>query len=369
MPPFFKQIAGERHDDVAIVLVSHIFPGRDVYFDELNRRGDLAMIVPKGSSDNPATYDEFGNAYNLQLNKKEVKDIGKIISTFKEHIDADKKVIIFDHGGYFAKHIPEVQEALNGRVIGIIENTQNGHDKYTREKPERITVPIVSIADCKLKNHVEQSIGASIVVATESVLRDHGVALHDKKSLVLGYGKVGEAVTYNLAAGTTQVYDVDSLAKIRARQNKHGLVKKDERIDALKKADVIFCAGGYNSLQENDYQHLKDGAFISTVTSRDDSLHMPPDSYKLVRMPLDRSPIYKYVHQETGKTVNLLNDGNSANFIDQKPAVGSSMLAIQGLEIAAFEQIYTERDTLKKSLQHPSIDRQEQVADVWIDMF
>jgi adenosylhomocysteinase len=364
---FYRKIPGDYHPDLAIVSVSHFFPGRDVYFDELKKRGDLASIVLKGSSNNEATREEFGEKYNFQLSKEDANDTRKVLEVFNKYIDREKKIIILDHGGYFASNIAQLQQALNGRILGVMEHTQNGHDRYKKEG-ERVPVPVVSIADCDLKNLVEPAIGASVVSGTETALRENGVTLHDKKSLVLGYGKVGEAIADKLPQGVTQVYDIDALRKIKAIQSRRNLVKAPDRVNALKNADIIFCAGGRNALQESDYAHMKDGVFIATVTSRDDALHMPPSSYQLVRKPLDNNPIYTYVNRDTDHTVYLVNDGNAANFIGQKSAVGSSVLAVLGAEITAMEQIYSERDTLKNGLQNPSRERQIQVAESWIEM-
>ncbi|BCL79213.1 adenosylhomocysteinase [Ktedonobacteria bacterium brp13] len=374
---FFQQIPGkgERHEDVAIVAVNHVFPGIDVCFDELKTRADFAILIPKGSSDNAATKEEFGDRYNFQLDKKSCKNVDQVVACFDKYIGKDKKIILMDHGGYFAENLAELQKALNGRILGVIENTQNGHDKYVKQKD--LPVPVISLAACELKNKAEASIGSSVVEATKAIMRRKGMTMFDITStLVLGYGKVGAAIADCLPSQTITVYDVSESA-CRKASDKGFIVAKGEdkekgkeaRLQALSKAQVIFCAGGRNALKAEDYPHLKDGCIIATVTSRDEALHLPPASYKRVNDDYRHSHIYTYRDETTGHVIHLLNDGDAVNFIEQSPVNGHSIKAVEGLEVGSFEHIYANHAQLPRGLQDPPLDLQGSVETIWENIY
>ena len=65
----------------------------------------------------------------------------------------------------FATSITKLQDILGqDTILGVVENTQNGHIQYEKINQEDLHLPIISIAHCRLKDQVESVIGDSIKV-------------------------------------------------------------------------------------------------------------------------------------------------------------------------------------------------------------
>ncbi|MDK7093922.1 hypothetical protein QP371_07020, partial [Gardnerella swidsinskii] len=89
---------------------------------------------------------------------------------------------IIDIGGYFAPRLSEIQKNFKGQLFKIIEDTENGYQKYeTQFHNNVITIPILSVARSSLKIEEDFLVGHEIVVKSEIFLADYGTTLLGKR--------------------------------------------------------------------------------------------------------------------------------------------------------------------------------------------
>ena len=161
----------------------------------------------------------------------------------------------------------------------MIEDTENGHRRY--EDLDKLPCPVVSVARSPLKDPEDFLVGQSVVFSTEAVMRGRGDILHGRPALVIGFGKLGCSIARLLHAKGVQVtvYDIDPVRRTQALSQ--GFTVARDREGALSGAGLVLCATGAVSLRGEDFAHLRNGAYVATVTSSEDELDLDglPDVY------------------------------------------------------------------------------------------
>ncbi len=112
-------------------------------------------------------------------------------------------------------------------------------------------------------------------------MRDRGDILHGRPALVIGFGKLGSSIARLLHAKGVQVtvFDIDPVRRTQALSQ--GFTVARDREAALTGAGLVLCATGAVSLRGEDFSHLRNGAYVATVTSSEDELDLAglPDVY------------------------------------------------------------------------------------------
>ena len=97
----------------------------------------------------------------------------------------------------------------------------------------------------------------------------------------------------------------------------------------------MLCATGAVSLRGEDFPHLRNGAYVATVTSSEDELELDglPDVYT-------RTTIGDHVarYQTTGHYFYLANGGNAVNFL-HGASVGPFIFLVQAEILAAIRML------------------------------
>lgn len=118
-----------------------------------------------------------------------------------------------------------------------------------------------------------------------------------------------------------------------------------------------------DSLRGEDFSHLRNGAYVATVTSSEDELDLAelPDVYT-------RTIVGDHVtrYRTTGHCFYLANDGNAVNFIHGASA-GPFIFLIQA-EILAAIRMLTREDLAPGIHEVPAPDR-EAIAATWLSYF
>jgi S-adenosylhomocysteine hydrolase len=433
-------IEGDRRTEgnrkLAILLVTHLFPGRDIQFDAISDRARLMGIITKSSSGTVSAKEQFrtmigpiksekaffgsesGKKLTIiehegylitDLDRKTCNNADIMTEYLNEKLQENEDLIIIDHGGYFASSIKELYKRITRkndkgstvpRILGVVENTENGHLRYlaqpqkeelerqkreeekqkqsseTRflanlvkklmsslwidrikdqigEEPfskletnakEYYPVPIVSVARSEVKDViVEPAIGASIVNATTSVLRDNSMNIQNMRAAVFGYGRVGinlATMVKGVTGKDVDVVDPDSFREMQA--DRTGFNAVDAKT-ALRNADIVFCAA--NCEIQLDYGIVKKGCIFVTVTSPDDALAMPdPEIYRKTEV---RNNLHRYEKKHSDHFFYLLNDGKAGNFTDNKATV-PEISAVLAAEIMGCQQVYQVSQALEE---------------------
>jgi adenosylhomocysteinase len=148
-----------------------------------------------------------------------------------------RDIVLLDVGGYFAPTLHLVAKTFSGRLLGVVEDTENGHQRYAAL--DEVPCPVVSVARSPLKECEDHLVGRSIVFSTEALVRSRGDILTSREACVIGYGKVGRSIARALHAHDLRVtvYDTDPVKRVQAMAQ--GFRRRTPVGDHLTRFDVI----------------------------------------------------------------------------------------------------------------------------------
>ncbi|SBW24706.1 TrkA-N domain-containing protein [Candidatus Protofrankia californiensis] len=347
---------------VGTIVITHLLPDRPYFLDALAGLSDLRAVLPKPRSYDPFTRESVSTRYRCDdLDRMRFSD-STVLLEYIESRAAGMDLALLDVGGYFAPALNDLCRLFSGRILGVVEDTENGYQKYLAI--EKIPCPVFSVARSPLKLPEDYLVGQSVVFSIESLLRSHGGILHGGETCVIGYGKVGRSVANTLRAKSvrTTVLETDPVRAVEALS--HGFAVSSTKEQALARADIVVCATGRRALVGDDFTRLRRGAYLASVTSSDDELDFRAvqRSYRqqqlgphVTRLSTDRHHFY------------LLNDGNAVNFI-HGAAVGSFIYLIQG-EILAAAALLASRRGVEPGLQQVGPQPREIIARSWLHSF
>jgi adenosylhomocysteinase len=358
---FFKSIVSSikiSKRDFSVVLVTHILPDRDFFLNAIEKITKSFYIIPKPKSINKTAFNRIQSKYNfLYITKEQLLSKKFSKKTIKE---INGNVVILDMGGYFAKSINYL--SINCNVLGVVEDSENGHQKYLKETP--INLPILSVARSSLKEPEDYLVGQSVVFSTESVLRDQNIVLNNKNIGILGYGKIGRSIARTLANKNLQtfIYDIDPIKRIQAIS--HGF-SSPEKKELLKNSDILICSTGNKALLKSDYKYIKNGCCISSVTSSDDELDLSTTrEFYSIKEISNNVQLF-----ENGKNYfYLLYNGNAINFL-HNAAVGSFIYLVQAEIIACMGEILSGKAERNGYIKQLSDDSRKKIANLWLKHF
>jgi adenosylhomocysteinase len=346
-----------EYKDVDIVAVLHLLPDFIPFSYFLKKKFNLKYIIPK-----PRSIDK--NILNrakkdnkiIFLNRDEIeKGIFKIL-------DKKRKTIFLDIGGYFAKSFYKIEEFLGDNFLGIVEDTENGIQKYiSLVKEKDLKKKVISVARSELKENEDYLVGQSIIYSLETTLRSISEILSNKKLGVIGVGKIGFGVADNYKLGKVIVYDINPirLSKVYSK----GFEIANSKYEILEKSDLICLATGNKSLKNNDFKKIKNDAFVFSVTSSDDELNLDflKENYKKIKI---NNRIDKYIGKKN--RFYLINDGNTINFLDGT-TVGDYILFVHSEIILG---IYALLGKIKRNIFLEVDDEyKKEIATTWLSLF
>jgi len=317
--PFYRGAATERffslvcdeigQFDGCFVVVAHMLPTLPPFLQALERVGRVAGIVPKPSSVDPTVLDwarRRGHAI-LELSRRQT-DRSELVAEQLGRVVGSERFILLDIGGYFASSLAHLRGAYPDQLIGLVEDTENGHQRYQASSGP--PVPCVSVARSLSKRNEDRWVGQAVVYSAEALLREAGSTLDLKRALVLGFGKIGQSVAHTLRRRglAVTVWDTDPSQRVYARCENF---RVDGKVIALRGADLIFCATGNKSLRGEDFRALKGGSVVFSVTSSDDEFCFAGlEGYRKTDVGASMTLLSR-----DGHAFFLANRGNAVNFV------------------------------------------------------
>lgn len=295
----------------------------------------------------------------LNITRDELKNSKNIIK-YLINIPKDNKLLLLDIGGYFVHSINDLKDKFDDRFIGVIEDTENGHQKYL--SIENLKTPVVSVSRSPLKNNEDHLVGQAVIFSTDAILREQGILLNNKKVGVLGFGKIGNGILSSLrdkGCGVS-VYDKNPVTIILALSKGYNI---SDKLKILEESDIIFSSTGNLSLKNDEFKYLKNGTFVASVMSSDDEFDL-----SWLKENYTREIISKYIdkYDKNGHYFYLLNSGNAINFI-HGAVVGDFISLVQKEMIDTI--IYMDSHKLENRVQDSFDSVRERVADLWLKFF
>lgn len=72
---------------------------------------------------------------------------------------------MLDVGGYFAGVLDHLCAQFSGKIAGVVEDTENGHQRYA--ELDKLPCPVFSVARSPLKDPEDYLVGQSVVFSTD----------------------------------------------------------------------------------------------------------------------------------------------------------------------------------------------------------
>ncbi len=355
---FFKALATDASKKISVLAVSHIIPSSKDYIKSLNENFNLIGIIPKPKSINQSTLQRIENEGIPILNQFTKESITKNPHELIRLLKPNKNICLIDIGGYFSESIAELKKVLGDNLLGVIEDTENGHQKYKKNLNSNCT--IMSVARSQLKNYEDQLVGHGIAHATETVLRQINILITYKNCGIIGYGKIGKGIAEYLQQRNVRprVSEINAIRSIQASCDGAIVCNTD---DLIRESDVIFCATGARVLDILKLRDLRKDAFIASATSSDDEFDLKFVDSEYDKQTIDPS-IIRY--SKRGHSFHLLNDGNAINFLFSA-AVDKYINLVQGELIFSVCKL-ADKPNNKKIVTNSTEDH-ELIARSWLD--
>lgn len=355
---FFDKSERGFYDDLSIFVVTHLLYDRPFFLDALSGIGHIEAIIPKPNSINSEVLKHVQKQFPiLQLTREDLRDANVIIPYIKK---SKSKVIFLDIGGYFSPIINFLKDTFPEKIIGVIEDTENGYQKYL--SLPALNVPVFSVARSPLKDNEDFLVGGSVVFSTDAVFREYNVLFDYLQCGVIGYGKIGKSIAANLQKRNIKLFVHDYVAvKMIEAMNRGCYIVDKKKI--LEESEVIFCATGNQALLKEDFTQLKNGAFVVSVTSSDDEMDLSI---------LDKTYFQQSVTAYITKYYNdnnyfyLVNKGNAVNFIHDA-VIGSFIFLVQAEILLGLEQLYSQK--LESGIHEVAMEMREDIAKKWLQVF
>lgn len=348
-------------EPAASLLITHLLPERPSFVRSVGAASRLRAVLPKPKSIDQAARREVEKFAPCDVLSRDLFANPDAALDFVESRAAGEDLLLLDVGGYFAPTLDALCDRFSGRILGVVEDTENGHKRYADR--DKLPCPVVSVARSPLKDPEDFLVGQSVVFSTEALMRARGDILHGRPALVIGFGKLGSSIARLLHAKGIQVtvYDIDPVRRTQALSQ--GFTVARDRDAALQGAGLVLCATGSVSLRTEDFSALRNGAYVATVTSSEDELDLEQLPHVYTRTP---SGDHVTRYQTTGHYFYLLNGGNAVNFL-HGASVGPFIFLVQA-EILAGIQMLT-RGGLGHGMHEADPTARAAIASAWLNYF
>ncbi|WP_063737341.1 adenosylhomocysteinase [Streptomyces sp. RTd22] len=346
----------------ASLLITHLLPERPAFVRAVASVTDLRAVLPKPKSvriEALRQVEADGHACD-RLTREMFADVDRSVR-YVETRAAGRPVVLLDVGGYFTPALDALCARFSGRILGVVEDTENGHKRYA--DLEKLPCPVVSVARSPLKDPEDFLVGQSVVFSTEALMRSRGDILHGRTALVIGFGKLGSSIARLLHAKGVRVtvYDIDPVRRTQALSQGFSVAR--DRMSGLGEAGLVLCATGSLSLRGEDFPRLRNGAYVATVTSSEDELELGglPDVYERAHIGEN---VTRYL--TTGHYFYLLNGGNAVNFL-HGASVGPFIFLVQAEILVASTMLA--RGELAPGMHEIDPTDRAAIAGTWLDYF
>lgn len=360
---YFRRITAQFPIDgpISLLIITHLLPERPAFLHALARMSTIAAVLPKPRSINPQALEGVRRTYAVHdLSRSLFADPARALE-YLENAAPSRDVILLDIGGYFAPSITTLAEKFSGHILGVVEDTENGHQRY--EALDKLPCPVFSVARSPLKDCEDHLVGRSIVFSTDALVRGRGDILTSRGACVIGFGKVGRAIAHTLRAHDLRVTVFDSDPVKRVQAHSQGFRTPSSCTDAIGDAELVLCATGNLALRQSDFEALRNGAYVASVTSSEDELELDTLDGLYQRTPVGEH-LTRY--EVTGHYFYVLAEGGAVNFV-HGAAVGTYIHLVQAEILAATAAL--SRGGYGPGLHEVPWAIRQTIAQVWLDLF
>ena len=342
----------------SVIVVTHLLDTTKNFIKEIGKHYHIENLFAIPYSIKDQTLAEVQRDYSV-ITPISTLELEELLEEKCYSLNSSSSpLLIYDVGGY-AHRIGSNCKQKRSNLLGIIEDTSQGHWRY--ERCASLHVPVISIAYSRLKDLENVCVGQAIVYSLENLLREtFYTPLCGKNVLVLGYGRVGRSAAGALKARSAfvAVYDTNPIARARAKLDGF---KVESKAKLLPEADIILGVSGHCSFVYEDVSLVKDKVVLASGSSKNVEFDIP----KLIKASRDVLQLGDYVEQLTlldGKSLVLLRQGQPINFIHSS-ALGN---VLDLVFTALFEcGRVLEDGLLLPGLHNIPLALEEEITEIW----
>ena len=320
------------------------------------------MVISIPYSNDQSTYIKLKDKYKI-INPtiEELSNHGFLKKVLYESIVSSRSVVILEIGGFFAKVAEDISLKLGDRLLGIVEDIEHGHRQYEKYI-QKIACPVVSVARSELKEAEDFLVGTSCLYSTEKMIRRLGFPIEGAESLVLGYGKIGRGLSYDLVRKhcPVSVYDTNPIRRIIALSEGFKVPKREV---VLRKAQIIYGTTGSFSIGADDFPILKNGVVLVSCSSKDVEFDL-----EALRRTYKSETIFENFErfENNNHKIYLLAKGYPVNFIDGA-VIGPVLALVQSGIILAVKEILELKG--KRGIFELKMESKKTLANLWLKHF
>lgn len=354
-----------NHVNCQFVVLTHILNDRHEFLAAINSISPISLVIAIPYSTDQSALRSLKTQYNIVTpTLKQLKDCDYLCTILKSNVTPKKPTILIEIGGYFAQALKN-NNHLTKYIVGVIEDTEVGHREYEKMR-STLQIPVVSIARSQLKEAEDYLVGPSCVYTVEKILRKFGLLIYGKRSLVLGFGRVGRGLAYILTKNNcpVSICDTNPIMTVKAVSEGFRVVNMTT---GLQNAEIIYGATGTTSIKKDDFKLIKPGALLVSCGSKDIEFDLTylKTTYKKTAIDehLDRYSSYNDDH-----FFYLVANGRPVNFIDSA-VIGPALALTQAEIIFAINNIIKLSAEQKKGLFDTSYEVKQLLAHKWLECF
>ncbi len=132
------------------IVVTHLLPDVRSYLEAVSSISFIQAVLPKPKSEVPEIRRVLEKQFPLVALSREEIHTGEALYQLIDGFNSE--FLLLDIGGYFAPVANSLASRYKNRILGIIEDTENGHQKYeAAHKKSPLKLPVVSVARSPLK--------------------------------------------------------------------------------------------------------------------------------------------------------------------------------------------------------------------------
>ncbi len=342
-----------------VVMVSHIVPDIPPFINVIQSLAKKVTVIPKPNSISTNVLSKIPQELVFSVSREQLRDESILQKLFPKN----EKSLIIDIGGYFASKEFIKFNSKEKRVLGIVEDTENGLQKYEQFSNDD-QLPIVSVARSELKQNEDDLVGYSVAFYTEWLVRKHRHLPRYLTCGIIGYGKFGKGVAKYLFNQNIKplVYDTNPIKTVEAYKDGCIPVTKEEM---LSNSELIFGATGDTSINTQDFLRIRPGCYIASVTYSDSEFNLDTIS-KHLNTSIVNDFVNKYENEDT--YWYLLNNGNAINFIDRDgDRVSNFIRLVQGEILCALQKLTG--DELSHGIQEVKQEDKKKIAHTFLNHY
>ncbi|RXT25174.1 hypothetical protein B5P46_13805 [Rhizobium leguminosarum] len=306
---FFNQVCASLSTRRAnLVMVCHAIGSLPPFLQALEQVADISGILVKPKSAQTDILRRISRYHRTEILSREICESPFKTQELLDGMTGGRETILVDIGGYFCKVPAWKQQGFLQNIVGIVEDTENGHQRY--QKSDLAGMPVVSVARSATKQLEDWWVGRAIVFSAERQLRHIGETFHAKKITVLGFGKIGFSIADTLLRHgyDVSIFDTDPCKRVLAKCLNYAIPERDR---AISGADVIFSATGNRALSLADLNRKSRPTFVFSATSADDEFDIDFSTATKTY-----GEFWQFPRRDDRMTDFFANRGNAINFID-----------------------------------------------------